>query len=294
MDIIKSFFNFLIHEKRYSSHTVSAYRVDLEQFQSFISGSYECGVLEVSHAHIRDWILHLSSAKISPRSVNRKITTLKSFYKYAVRRGSLRKNPADNIHLLKQSKPLPNFVRENEIIDLFDKINFPDDFEGARDRVVLEFLYGTGIRLSELIGLKENDIDLHNYTIKVLGKRNKERIVPFPQSIGPCVKNYMDKKRLLDKHNDSPFLIVNNKVEKAYPMLIYRIVNKYLKLIANVDKKSPHVLRHTFATHLLEHGADLNAVKELLGHTSLAATQVYTHNTLGQLKKVFDQAHPKA
>lgn len=293
--MVNSFINHLQYEKRFSKHTITSYSNDLSQFSQFIGTNYPGITLsQVKHVIIRDWVLTLSNQGLNPASINRKISTLKSFYKFLVKKGEVEKNPSVDIHVLKQAKRLPHFVNEKDISKLFDQYEFEDSFEGTRDRVVLELLYATGIRESELIGLREEDVQFDTGCIKVLGKRNKQRIIPLPKSTQLLLKKYIETKTSTFCSNDGSFLIVNNKGKQAYAMLIYRIVNKHLKIVSHVEKKSPHVLRHTYATHLLEKGADLNAVKELLGHQSLAATQVYTHNTLGQLKKVFDQAHPKA
>ncbi|MCK5105796.1 MAG: tyrosine-type recombinase/integrase, partial [Cyclobacteriaceae bacterium] len=218
---------------------------------------------------------------------------LRSFYKFLLKKGTIEKNPALKLSPLKTKKSLPQFVRENDMTLILDHNLFEDSFIGKRDHLIIEILYGTGIRLSELIELKVNKVDVFNNSIKVLGKRNKERIIPITHNLSGLIKSYISLKNVEFKGNVNEYLIVSIKGGKSYPMMINRIVKKYLQGIS-VDKKSPHILRHTYATHLLERGADLNAVKDLLGHQSLAATQIYTHNSLGKLKKVFDQAHPKA
>ncbi len=281
-------------EKRFSRHSITSYRNDLNQLKIFMAGQYpETSIEEANHAIIRDWLVNLNEKNLSARSINRKIIAVRSFYKFLKRRGLIDKNPVVRIRALKTPKNLPQFIRENEMELLMDHTDFGDGFEGLRDRLILEIFYGTGMRLSELIGLKEGDYDVFNRQIKVLGKRNKERLIPITSGLAQMIEKYMELKNNTFGPNFNPHLIVTNKGRKLYPMFVYRIVKKYLG-ITNIDKKSPHILRHTYATHLLGRGADLNAVKDLLGHQSLSATQIYTHNTLGKLKKIFDQAHPKA
>ena len=291
----------MAYEKRYSQHTLTSYECDLDQFQRFLTDNFQGLTFdEVNYHHIRAWIIDLMEKGLNPRSVNRKIVSLRSFYKFLLRNESIKIDPTIRIMVLKTSKKLPDFVQEEDMRRLLgnaaldDFSTFKDDFGGWRDRLILELFYGTGIRLSELIGLKESDIDRFNGQIKVLGKRNKERIIPFSKNLDSVLSGYLDKKKSVFDHNSDDYLLVTNKRGKGYPMMIYRVVKKHLKGYTTIDKKSPHVLRHTFATHLLNKGADLNAVKDLLGHASLAATQVYTHNSLDKLKRVFDQAHPKA
>jgi integrase/recombinase XerC len=230
----------------------------------------------------------------TPRSINRKIASLRSFYKFLLKRELTSSDPTLKIRVLKSSKNIPQFVKEVDIIRILDEHVYGDGFEGIRDKLLLELLYGTGIRLSELINLQEKDINFFDETLKVLGKRNKERIIPLSKEIINLINIYKIQKRKNFDINEIDNLIVTNTGSKCYPMMVYRTVKKYLDIFTAIEKRSPHVLRHTFATHLLNKGAELNAVKDLLGHTSLAATQVYTHNSLEKLKKVFDQAHPKA
>ncbi|MCV9389244.1 tyrosine-type recombinase/integrase [Reichenbachiella sp. ABR2-5] len=289
--MIKPFLKYLLNEKRYSVHTVGSYEIDLLQFQSFLE-DLDADLDQASTKMLRAWIVSLIEEGKSPRSVNRKIASLRTYYKFLLKRELIKKNPALNLKPLKTAKQLPQFVQKSEMNNLLDHSVFSDDFEGHRDRVIMELLYSTGIRRAELIGLKEEDVDLFNGTIKVLGKRNKERIIPLAKSNVALLKSYISSKN--NAGFESPFMLVTNQGKQSYPMMINRIVKKYLGYISNIDKKSPHVLRHTFATHMLDNGADLNAVKDLLGHASLAATQVYTHNSLEKLKTVFDQAHPKA
>ncbi len=289
-----AFLKYLQYEKRYSAHTIISYKNDLNQFHQFLASNYpETSIESSNHAILRDWIISLSENGLNENSINRKLVTLRSFYKFLLKKGTIEKNPVLRLSPLKTKKGLPQFVRENDMNLILDYNLFEDSFIGKRDHLILEILYGTGIRLSELIELTVNKVDVFNNSIKVLGKRNKERIIPITRNLSSLIKNYISLKNEAFKGNVNEYLIVSIKGGKSYPMMINRIVKKYLQGIS-VDKKSPHILRHTYATHLLERGADLNAVKDLLGHQSLAATQIYTHNSLGKLKKVFDQAHPKA
>ncbi len=293
--MIDSFLKYLTYEKRSSQHTIQSYQTDLFQFESFIQIHYASGKIEdVDHRMIRDWMVQMVESGYMSTSINRKIASLRSYYKFLLKRNFLSKDPTQKIRILKSGKKIPHFVKEDEIIKLFDEYDFGGEFEGIRDKLLLELLYGTGIRLSELVNLRQDDIDLFEGTIKVLGKRNKERIIPLNTELINLITYYIERKKEKFNSNGNEFLIVTNSGEKSYSMLVYRTVRKYLNLFSSIDKRSPHVLRHTFATHLLNKGAELNAVKDLLGHTSLAATQVYTHNSLEKLKKVFDQAHPKA
>lgn len=236
----------------------------------------------------------MADQNLEGTSINRKIASLRTFYQFLMKYHDLPKDPTYKVRNVKTAKKLPAFAREPEMDTLLDPSVFSDDFQGWRDRLIIELLYCTGIRLSELIGLRDSHVDLLRKEIKVLGKRNKERIIPFPSSLIMVISSYSTLKKLEKFKNEEGFLIVNNKGKQSYPTLIYRVVKKYLDVYSNAEKKSPHVLRHTFATHLLNKGADLNAVKELLGHANLAATQVYTHNTHEKLREIFRQAHPKA
>lgn len=293
--MVDSFISYLTYEKRYSNHTVSSYATDLGQLEEFLSSQYELDLQEAQHVHLRDYIVLLLDKEFSRQTINRKIASLKSYYKFLRKKGTLAKDPAGSIYSIKQDKRLPSFVKENEISGLLDSEHLlnADEFEVLRDRMVFEMFYHTGMRLAELLNLKDKDINLYQSQIRVLGKRNKERILPIGSGLSKLISNYKRLRKDSFPHIHHGYFIVNNNGAKAYPMFIYRKISRLLKDIQNPNK-SPHVLRHTFATHLLDNGADLNAVKELLGHTSLSATQVYTHNTLGKLKSVFDQAHPKA
>ena len=292
--MIASFLKYLQYERRYSDHTLVSYNNDLSQFQKFLLTEFPgTDTTKVEHLHLRAWLIKLVEDKNSPTTVNRKISTLRAYYKFLLKRGVVSANPTAKVRELKKSERLPKFVRENDILALLDKVNFTNDFEGSRDRLILEMLYGTGIRLSELTGLKESDVNYLKREIKVLGKRNKERIIPILRELQLVIEEYINYKRKT-VISGCANLIVTDSGKPAYPMLIYRTVKKYLSVFTTLDKRSPHVLRHTFATHLLDKGAELNAVKELLGHSSLAATQIYTHNSLEKLKDVYKQAHPKA
>jgi len=228
----------------------------------------------------------------SPKTINRKISTLKSFYKFLLKKGIINYNPLLKVVTPKVPKRLPLFVSENDMQNLLDKIEFENSFEGKRNKLILELFYVSGIRLTELINLKINDIDLENSLVKVLGKRNKERLIPINKTFILNLKSYLNEAKNIRKSNNYVFLTL--KGEKIYQKLVYRIVNYYLSIVTTISKKSPHILRHTFATHMLNNGADLNAIKEILGHSSLAATQVYTHNSLKKLKTIYNQAHPRA
>ena len=293
--MIESFLRYISYEKRYSQHTVKSYQNDLLQFELFTQQKFNLhSLIEATQLMVRSWVLSLMDEGNSSRSVNRKIASLRSFYKFLLKREEIKKDPTQKIKSLKVKKELPGFANEKEFSAFLDSIVFEDSIEGKTEQIILELLYGTGIRLAELLGLKVSDFNQHQSTIKVLGKRNKERIIPVSRSLSSLLKNFIDEKNHVFSHDNNSYLIVNKNGGQAYPMMIYRIVKKYLNQIQSLDKKSPHALRHTFATHLLDKGADLNAVKDLLGHSSLAATQVYTHNSLEKLKSVFDQAHPKA
>ena len=291
--MVQSFLKYLSSEKRCSDHTLIAYERDLKQLQDYLKAEFEIlSFEEVKHIHLRGWIVELTDLNLSPTSVNRKIATLKSFYKFLAAREYLDNNPAEGLKSLKTDKKLPSFVKESEINLLLDSIEYDPGFKGQRDKLLLELFYGTGIRLSELKNLKDTDVNFYEKTIKVLGKRNKQRILPVNNSLIQLIKEYLNLKKIEGIEN--AFLLLTDLGESLYPMFIYRKIKSYLSLVTTQSKKSPHVLRHTFATHLLNKGADLNAVKNLLGHTSLAATQAYTHNSIEKLKEAFNQAHPKA
>ncbi|MGC1241874.1 MAG: tyrosine-type recombinase/integrase [Chryseosolibacter sp.] len=293
--MIESFLKHLQFEKRLSRNTVLAYQNDLTQFHQFLQDSFsENEITHATYNMVRSWIVSLVESGIEPASVNRKIACLRSFYKFLLAQEVITKDPMAKINVMKTKKRLPNFVREEDMVNLLDNHTFEETFAGHRDRLILEMFYGTGIRLSELINLKERSVDLRNRAIKVQGKRNKERVIPFSSGLVILIENYLAVRNREVERKEHGNLFVRDNGEPCYPMMIYKIVKKYLDQYPSVEKRSPHVLRHTYATHLLNKGADLNAVKDLLGHASLAATQVYTHNSMEKLKKVFEQAHPKA
>lgn len=281
---------FLVHlevERRLSIHTITAYSNDLSQFLSFIG--QKADVRNVNSDLIRLWLIHLSDDSVQNRSINRKLATLRTFFKYLMRRGERHDNPMISIKMIKTKKKLPQFIRESEIESLFSIPTNLNTFEALRDQLILFLLYGTGIRLAELISLKRLQINLQSGTIRVLGKRNKERIIPFPKLIEALIENY-----LLACPYSNENLLLTDKGEILYPVFVQRLVKKQLSRVSTLEKLSPHILRHSYATHLLNRGADLNAIKELLGHANLAATQVYTHNSMEKIKEIYTQAHPKA
>ena len=287
------FLEYIQHEKKYSKHTITAYERDLKQFKVFLA-QFDTKLMEANADQLRDWIISLVNDGNTASTVNRKMATLKSLYKFLHLHQFITKNPTYKLQSLKNQKRLPIFIKEEEMQYLLNQVVFSSDFAGIRDKLVLELLYGTGIRLSELIELTNENVSLIRKEIKILGKGNKERIVPLHHSLCVLIQEYNNVKK--DEEFDnifSNFIVTDNK-DKCYPMFIYRLVKKYLEVVSSSEKKSPHVLRHSFATHLLNKGADLNAIKELLGHSNLNATQIYTHNSIKNLKNIFNQAHPKA
>jgi len=290
MGNIERFLDFLKFEKHYSNNTITSYLNDLSQCNNFLTALGQ--TFESAKPNdLRAWIVSLMENNIEPSSIQRKISSIKAFYKYLNRENKIAINPARKLLTPKKKLRLPSYVDEKNIMELFNSVKFTDDFKGQRDKLVLSILFATGIRLSELINLTLSDIDLKACTIKVFGKRQKERIVPFGKIIKEEIESYLKWRQ---QENNTPYLILTDSNKKAYPKLIYRIVNKYLSKITSLDKKSPHVLRHTFATILLNKGADLNAIKELLGQANLAATQVYTHNSFEQLKNIYVKSHPRS
>ncbi|HEY3404566.1 MAG TPA: tyrosine-type recombinase/integrase [Ohtaekwangia sp.] len=292
--MIDSFLKYLQFEKRVSPKTVLAYQTDLVQFNDHINTNFSGVTIDsASYNIVRSWIVALFDSGIEAQSINRKIACLRSYYKFLLRQELISKDPMMKIRILKTQKKLPSFIQESEIAVVLDKTLSEGAFTDLRDKLILELLYGTGVRLSELLSLKDSNIDLKNRTLKVRGKRNKERVIPFTENIVSIINTYREVRNRDVKSNDDGLLLITQSGDACYPMLVYRLVNEHLQS-TNSEKKSPHVLRHTYATHLLNKGAEINAVKDLLGHSSLAATQVYTHNSIDKLKKVFDQAHPKA
>lgn len=289
---IDSFFDYLTYEKKYSAHTINSYKNDINQFLEFINPQQDSiSISEINYQQIRAWVASLIKDKIASRSVNRKLSSLKSFFKYLQRQQIIDINPMSKISGPKTPKRLPVFVDEHQMEDLFSEVQFEEGFDGIRDRLILDLFYQTGIRRSELTHLKEVDVDLFNSTIKVLGKRNKERIIPISLDLKRNLESYLQVKK--EQNLSNPMLLVSEKGHTLSEQKVYTIVKKYLSQVTTIQKKSPHVLRHTFATHLLNNGADINAVKDLLGHANLSATQVYTHNTIEKLKKSYKQAHPR-
>ena len=283
----EEFLHFLEHEKRYSLHTIKSYSTDLRQFRQFLSTEFNVtSVSQIEFQFIRAWIAGLLNNNISARSVNRKITTLKTYFRFLLKERLILKSPMLKIIPPKTSKRLPVFLEEIKMLKLFKEIDFGEGFIAERDRLILELFYFTGIRLSELINLQTKDVNYSEETIQVLGKRNKERLIPVTNDIIKQIKKLMSLQ-------NSSYLFTSDKKNQISTKKVYRLVKKYLGLVTSLDKKSPHILRHTFATHLLNNGADINAIKELLGHANLSATQVYTHNTIDKLKTIYKQAHPR-
>ncbi len=292
---INGYLDFIKLERRYSEHTLKAYSTDLNQFMNYIELIYSKKLLEVNFTIIRTWIVSLNSNEISKRSINRKITTLRSFYKFHLSRQHIESNPASKINLLRTDKKLPVYIEEEGMDNLLNNVDFPHTYNGHLDRTIIELFYTTGIRLSELVNLRNDQVDWGAQQIKVIGKRNKERIIPLTIPMVEQMKLYNNHKNKYIEHiEDKNYYFLTEKGKKIYNKLVYRKIKLYLSLVTTNSKKSPHVLRHTFATHLLNKGADLNAIKEILGHASLAATQVYTHNSIEKLKNVYKQAHPRA
>jgi len=292
---IESFVQYIRYEKRFSQHTVKAYQRDLECFFEFQSNLFQTtDVKEINHSMIRSWIVSLMEDKLSPRSVNRKISSLKTYYKFLLRSGAISVDPLLKVQSPKTSKRLPVFVDKEKMEKLFEDSFQSNDFESTRNKTILELFYATGMRLSELTNLSVQDIDFSGNTIKVLGKRNKERLIPLTNSIRKTLKDYIRIKAEQDFSDSNPFLFVTKEGKRIYHKLVYRIVTQLLGEVTTLERKSPHILRHTFATHMLNNGADINSIKEILGHANLSATQVYTHNTIEKLKQVYKQAHPRA
>ena len=291
---IKSFIDYLQLEKKYSQNTVKAYENDIKSFSEFNKKEFgQSSLNKANYSQIRSWIVKLVESKISNRSINRKISSLNSYYKFLLKIQEIKENPLHNHKALKTKKIIQLPFSEKEVINALDINNFKDSYEGKRDRLIIEMLYSTGIRRIELVSVKLKDIDFSSSRIKVLGKRNKERFIPMLESTILLVKEYLDYRAELNRIKNKDFLFLTSKGEKIYENLVYRITNKYFDYVSSKVKKSPHILRHSFATHLLNNGADLNAVKDLLGHSSLAATQVYTNRSIEEIKKVYSNTHPR-
>jgi integrase/recombinase XerC len=289
---LKSFFDFLEIEKKYSSNTIEAYRNDLNVFSRFLNDEFDVNnINNTIYSYVRSWIVNLVNKGISNRSINRKITSLNSYFKFILKIGLINENPLTNHKALKTQKKIQLPFSENEMLNVLDLDNFEDNFTGVRDRLIIDLFYTTGIRRIELIQLMISDVNINNKHIKVLGKRNKERIIPLIDSTINILNMYLQQREELK--SDDSFLFITKKGKQVYEKLIYRIINKYFDAISTKVKKSPHIIRHSFATHLLNNGADLNSVKDLLGHSSLAATQVYTNRSIDEIKKVFAKSHPR-
>lgn len=292
---IQHFLDYLKFQKRYSQHTIVSYNNDLTSFFGFLDSQFgKTSLEEIKASFIRSWLADMKLQGMESKSINRKISTLKSFFKYQLRQQAIDASPMTAIISPKISKRLPQFVDDKSITTLFQHVEFPDDWDGRTQYLIIQLLYNTGMRQAELIGLKETHINKTNSSVKVLGKGNKERIIPVSSSLMLQMQDYIAGKPVMFKEYDKTFLLVTPAGKRLYPKYVYNTVKKYLSMVTTIDKKSPHILRHTFATHLMNGGADLNAVKELLGHSSLAATQIYTHNTIDKLKDIHKKAHPKA
>lgn len=289
------FLRYLQYEKRFSLYTIEAYRTDLLQFTAYLQNQYEIAdPTLIQHIHIRSWAVSLMEQKSAASTIRRKLSTLKSYFRYLQREKIIPRSPMLQVSLPKLGKRLPAVVPEQNLAQLLDPIETPSDYLTMRDQVIIELLYLTGMRRAELLGLKVSDLNMHAQTIKVLGKGNKERLIPISHATVALLKQYLDLRTAAFSSTNETALLLTHQGKPAYPKLVYRIVNAYLSTVTTQEKRSPHVLRHSFATHLSDHGADLNAIKELLGHSSLAATQIYTHHSIERLKKIYQQAHPKS
>ena len=290
---ITSFLNYLALEKKYSHHTITAYQNDLNSFQAFCNQEYgDENIATANYSQIRNWIVSLVNSKISNRSINRKVSSLKSFYKFLQKTKQIESSPLAKHQALKVLKQVQVPFSEKEIFSVLNILDDDGDFESVRNKLMVELFYSTGMRRNELINIKITDIDDVNETVKVLGKRNKERYIPLLKSVRESLKKYSEFRKEIE--GAEPYLFLTKNGKKIYDTLVYRVINNYFSAVSSKVKKSPHVIRHSFATHLLNEGADLNAVKELLGHSSLASTQIYTHSSLGKLKEVYNQAHPRS
>ena len=299
MDYIKDYLNFLENNQRYSPNTIHSYSIDLYDFKAFIQNTFDIDLINVKRIHINDWIMFLNELGLKASTINRKIVALSSFYNFLVNKNIIPQNPVNNISKPKIPKRIPQYVKSKDLnVDILNEDfenNATSDFEPMRNILIIEMLYQTGMRRSELVNLKNEDIDLYRKTIKVLGKRNKERYIPFTDDFKKLILDYINIKSdfFANKQIDDNFFLLKNG-KKLYDKFVYRVVNSYLSDLNYISQKSPHILRHTFATHLLQEGADLNAIKELLGHSSLASTQIYAHSSIEHIKKVYSKAHPRS
>lgn len=293
----EEFLTYIQLEKRYSQNTVAAYHNDLVQFQRFLEIRYEdIKPQHANHHQIRSWIVELIGQNVTKRSIRRKLASLNAFFKYLQRKEVISINPLKKITAPKFSDPLPSFIKSNEMEELLVRFDFGEGFEAVRNKLIIGLFYMTGIRRSELINLEVENVDLKTQVLKVTGKRNKQRVVPFGQHLKTAFIEYLDRRSsvLLECGEQSPYFFITEKGRKTYPVLIYRIITKHLNYVTTNSKKNPHILRHSFATNMLNNGADLNVIKEILGHANLQATQIYTHNTRENLKSIYKQAHPRA
>jgi integrase/recombinase XerC len=292
-DRLSDFIQFLKFEKRYSAHTITAYQKDLDQFNQYLTTEFQrLDVKDVSHFHIRGWLAELKGDKQSARTINRKISALNSYYKFLQKSGVVEKNPTRQLHAQRVPERLPVYLKESESQNLLEELQFEEGFNGHTDRLICELFYATGMRRNELLQLKEADIEWNLNQVRVLGKGNKERLIPVSAALLDGLRDYIEEKHKLEKY-DSTYLLNLESGAPLYAMYVYRTVKKYMGQVTTLQKKSPHVLRHTFATHLLNNGANIQAIKDLLGHSSLAATQVYTHNNIEKLKEIHKQNHPR-
>ena len=293
MDIKESFLQYIRTEKRYSRHTVTSYKNDLDQFMTWLEENRPgADLISATHGDVRGWMVSLIEGGASPATVHRKMSALRAVVRYMQRNELISTDPMAGLKLPRKPKQLPVFVAEDALAKLLDEFRFGDNFSGLRDRTVVEFLYLTGMRRSELINLQESDVDLYAGQVMVTGKREKQRVIPLAAGFVKSLRTYIEARK--ERGFSGGWFFVTDRGNKMYDRSVYNIVTRYLAMVTTVEKKSPHILRHTFATHMLNHGADLNSIKELLGHASLSATQVYTHNTFEQLKKIYKQAHPRA
>jgi integrase/recombinase XerC len=294
MQYIDSFLSYLKYEKRSSRHTLIAYEADLRQFGQYMEEMGMNDEREINTRFIRDWVVALHYHNLKPRSIHRKIASLRAYFNHLLREEIISSSPVMGVVLPKLPKNLPDFVKEKEMDFLLDHVSFSNDYSGIRDRTIIDLFYGTGMRLSELVALRDSDFDLKAGLVKVLGKRNKERLVPINRSTIHAVNDYISVRNSTFGCEKFPSFFLTSKGKAIYHKLVYRIVNKHLREVTTLAQKSPHILRHTYATILLNRGADINAIKELLGHANLNATQIYTHNTFEQLSSIYNQAHPRA